>query len=117
MKKSHVSWPQNRNPLLAPWRFNAFQIGFATFLLVQFIFTLHYSNTRVKRGENALLKWKWPVCEIDQLGGDPLKNNYGAWTLCDNHVRTGGIVYSFGIGADVSFDNAILERGGKVSLF
>ncbi|GJP32808.1 hypothetical protein CLOM_g17412 [Closterium sp. NIES-68] len=53
------------------------------------------------------------TCNLETLGGRK-KDGYGAWTLCTNHVRPGGIVYSFGIGGDVSFDNEMLNRGHKV---
>ncbi|GJP76713.1 hypothetical protein CLOP_g7179 [Closterium sp. NIES-67] len=47
-------------------------------------------------------------------GGGRGGDDYGAWSLCTNHVRPGGVVYSFGIGADVSFDNGMVNRGHKV---
>ncbi|CAI7840777.1 unnamed protein product [Closterium sp. NIES-53] len=53
------------------------------------------------------------TCKLEKLGGRK-KDGYGAWTLCTNHLRPGGIVYSFGIGGDVTFDNEMVNRGYKV---
>ncbi|CAI5959522.1 unnamed protein product [Closterium sp. NIES-64] len=53
------------------------------------------------------------TCKLEKLGGRK-KDGYGAWMLCTNHLRPGGIVYSFGIGGDVSFDNEMVNRGYKV---
>ncbi|CAI5508477.1 unnamed protein product, partial [Closterium sp. Naga37s-1] len=52
------------------------------------------------------------TCKLEKLGGRK-KDGYGAWTLCTNHLRPGGIVYSFGIGGDVTFDNEMVNRGYK----
>eukprot|EP00897_Mesotaenium_endlicherianum_P002812 jgi/Mesen1/2559/ME000162S01683 len=53
-------------------------------------------------------------CTIEQVGGR-LKDNYGAWSLCGDRLRPGGIVYSFGIGNDVSFDHAmVVDKGQQV---
>lgn len=41
--------------------------------------------------------------------GDP---NYGAWTFCPEGLTRGGIVYSFGVGEDISWDLAIIEQYG-----
>ncbi|GJP52918.1 hypothetical protein CLOM_g12079 [Closterium sp. NIES-68] len=53
------------------------------------------------------------TCKLEKVGGRG-GDDYGAWSLCTNHVRPGGVVYSFGIGADVSFDNGMVNRGHKV---
>ncbi|WP_185245026.1 FkbM family methyltransferase [Citrifermentans bremense] len=41
--------------------------------------------------------------------GDP---SYGAWTFCPQGLTPGGIVYSFGVGEDISWDLAIIEKYG-----
>jgi len=43
------------------------------------------------------------------------KEHYGGWTMCSEGVRKGAVVYSFGIGSDVSFDYAVLRRGPRYS--
>lgn len=39
-----------------------------------------------------------------------LGTGYGGWTLFPDRLSASSIVYSFGIGADASFDRAIMER-------
>jgi FkbM family methyltransferase len=46
--------------------------------------------------------------ETLQLGGQ----TYGSWTLCPGQVGRGGVVYSFGVGEDISWDLAMIERFG-----
>lgn len=56
-------------------------------------------------------------CTLKMYGGRPAKSGkekYGGWTMCSEGVRKGAVVYSFGIGSDVSFDYAVLRRGAKV---
>lgn len=55
----------------------------------------------------------WDRCRVEHVGGRA-KDGYGAWSLCGDHVHVGGVVYSFGIGGDVSFDNAMVDKGLKV---
>lgn len=58
-----------------------------------------------------------PGCTLRMYGGRAAKSGkekYGGWTLCSEGVRKGAVVYSFGIGSDVSFDYAVLRRGAKV---
>lgn len=47
-------------------------------------------------------------CEMLQLGG-PV---YGSWTVCPNKIVRGGLIYSFGVGEDISWDLAMIERFG-----
>lgn len=56
-------------------------------------------------------------CRLQLIGGRA-SDNYGAWTLCGDRLKEGGgIVYSFGIGGDVSFDNHLVEMGHTVYAF
>lgn len=47
-------------------------------------------------------------CQAIELGGP----EYGAWTICPDRIATGGVVYSFGVGEDISWDMAMIERFG-----
>lgn len=47
---------------------------------------------------------------IDLVGGDARGN--GAWPVYTKLLNTQSIVYSFGIGTDISFDLAMIERFG-----
>lgn len=38
--------------------------------------------------------------------------SYGAWTFSPDALSAGGIVYSFGVGEDISWDIAIIEKYG-----
>jgi FkbM family methyltransferase len=50
---------------------------------------------------------------IERFGTD-----YGGWSVCTPFIRPDSVVYSFGIGTDVSFDLGIIERFGlKVHAF
>lgn len=47
-------------------------------------------------------------CETLKLGGPA----YGSWTICPNCINRGGLVYSFGVGEDIKWDLAMIERFG-----
>jgi FkbM family methyltransferase len=49
-------------------------------------------------------------CALLTLGG----TSYGAWTLCTTLLNADSAVYSFGVGEDISFDLALIERFGCV---
>lgn len=38
--------------------------------------------------------------------------SYGAWFICPRNVNAQSIVYSFGIGTDISFDTSLIEHYG-----
>jgi FkbM family methyltransferase len=38
--------------------------------------------------------------------------NYGGYYICPNDIKKGSIVYSFGVGEDISFDLAIIKKFG-----
>ena len=46
-------------------------------------------------------------CERQLLGSD-----YGRWCVCPSRVAPGAIVYSFGIGDDISFERQLIEHHG-----
>jgi len=46
-------------------------------------------------------------CLTERLGSE-----YGGWTLCPIRLSTKTTVYSFGIGEDISFDLALIEKYG-----
>lgn len=70
-------------------------------------------NTSSSTDESQLPLVFHSHCQLEKVGGRG-GDDYGAWSLCTNHMRPGGVVYSFGIGADVSFDNGMVDRGHKV---
>jgi FkbM family methyltransferase len=43
-----------------------------------------------------------------------LGNQYGGWTICPTTINNTSIVYSFGVGEDISFDKAIIDQFGVV---
>jgi len=44
------------------------------------------------------------------VGGNPRNNNYGSWTICLDVLPQEPVVYSIGIGCDVSFDIAMARN-------
>ncbi len=52
-------------------------------------------------------------CATLRLGSD-----YGGWTICADSLDENSIIYSFGVGKDISFDLSIIKRfGSKVFAF
>lgn len=47
-------------------------------------------------------------CETLQLG----EGAYGSWTICPDRITSGAVIYSFGVGEDISWDLAMVERFG-----
>jgi len=41
-------------------------------------------------------------------------SNYGGWTICPDLIRDNSIVYSFGVGRDISFDLSLINKYGLV---
>ena len=37
-------------------------------------------------------------------------NSYGGFYLNPNSIKSGGVIYSFGIGEDISFDMSVIEK-------
>jgi len=46
-------------------------------------------------------------CNKEILGTD-----YGGWCICPDQITADSVVYSFGVGEDISFDLALIERFG-----
>jgi len=44
-------------------------------------------------------------CKTVRLGGD-----YGGWVVAENYINNMSIVYSFGIGEDISFDLGLIKK-------
>lgn len=47
-------------------------------------------------------------CKTLQLG----EGAYGSWTICPDRIAPGVVVYSFGVGEDINWDLAMVERFG-----
>ena len=54
--------------------------------------------------------------EVDCAGKEFLGTEYGGWCICPEKIAPGGVLYSLGVGEDISFDLAMIERY-KVSVF
>ncbi len=80
------------------------------------------TKTRLNKESVKLAPWK-PVtypkgsCQIKVVGGNPNANNYGSWPVCTNLLPDSPLVYSFGIGGDVSFDVSMVKDYGAKSVF
>lgn len=49
-------------------------------------------------------------CALHKVGGR--KDGYGAWTICTENLDKNSVVFSIGIGSDVSFDVEIMRFSG-----
>ena len=49
-------------------------------------------------------------CSVELIGGDSSRNMYGAWPVCTKILTKNPLIYSFGIGGDVSFDIGMRKR-------
>jgi FkbM family methyltransferase len=50
-------------------------------------------------------------CYLARVGGHPV-THYGEWALCPTGLSAESVVYSFGIGEDISFDLDLIRRYG-----
>lgn len=64
-------------------------------------------------------RWRgWRIHEPDArvpftpIGGDAGAHNYGAWVVPDGLLDADSVVYSVGIGEDISFDLQLIEKFG-----
>lgn len=64
--------------------------------------TTEVTNQRIISGTTS--------CFVETLGGDPNNDMYGAWPVCTNIIPKNPLVYSFGIGSDVTFDIDLKQR-------
>ena len=72
-------------------------------LLKRLVAGMRYGALRLKLPTRLQVR-----CETVQLGGP----SYGAWTICPNRISSSSVVYSFGVGEDISWDLAMIERFG-----
>ena len=58
---------------------------------------------------SRLIKYFIPKikCPIERHG-----SSYGTWTICPLNLNSNSIVYSFGIGTDISFDKSLIKKYG-----
>ena len=54
------------------------------------------------------------ACKHSELYGRP---HHGGWVACAESISTDCIVYSYGLGADWSFDNALEQAGCEIHGF
>ena len=75
-------------------------------------------TTRLLRGRKVLLGRDFYQFRQVKRKRITLGNKYADWTLCPDGIGPDSVVYSFGVGEDVSFDLLIMERFGmKVHAF
>lgn len=48
--------------------------------------------------------------EVDCPGREFLGTEYGGWSICPEKIRPGSILYSLGVGEDISFDLEMIDR-------
>jgi hypothetical protein len=63
---------------------------------------------RAIAGQDVLIFPDTP-CRAERLGSD-----YGGWSIAPAAISSEAVVYSFGIGEDISFDLALIKRFGIV---
>ena len=50
------------------------------------------------------------------LNTEYLGSIYGGWTICPDLINEKSIIYSFGVGEDITFDTSLMEKY-KVNIF
>jgi len=70
-------------------------------------------TSRLRKGALTLLGRSLPTepvlrCQTHILGDSA----YGAWTFCPDKLAGGALLYSFGVGEDISWDLAMIEEFG-----
>ena len=63
---------------------------------------------RAARGTDLYYKPQVRV-KVESMGGAP-GTGYGAWPVCENSLDKDSVVYAVGIGEDISFDLALIDR-------
>eukprot|EP00271_Cylindrocystis_brebissonii_P019335 TRINITY_DN5847_c0_g1_i1.p1 TRINITY_DN5847_c0_g1~~TRINITY_DN5847_c0_g1_i1.p1 ORF type:complete len:483 (+),score=100.18 TRINITY_DN5847_c0_g1_i1:1387-2835(+) len=66
-----------------------------------------------RKGKRQLKEEGDKECGLEFVGGTG-RGTYGAWPICGALLKSGGLVYSFGLGGDVSFDMGMIEKGYQV---
>ena len=74
-------------------------------------------NVALLNNSSPILIYPKGSCEMKSVGGNPKKNNYGAWPVCTNLLPANPLVYSFGIGGDVSFDVSMVKQYNARAIF
>ncbi|MBF0144617.1 MAG: FkbM family methyltransferase [Magnetococcales bacterium] len=70
----------------------------------------HPGLAKAKRFVKQLLGrdlWIWPQIRVETIF---LGSRYGGYAICDRGLNHESIVYSFGLGEDISFDLAVIEH-------
>jgi len=57
------------------------------------------------------------VLTSKELHGGRALNGYGAWTICPKGITPESIIYSLGVGDDISFDISVIRSYGLRALF
>lgn len=72
---------------------------------------------KVGPAHRALSRWRGTLIHAPdqrQPSAVHLGSSYGGWTVIPTLLNPGSIVYSVGVGSDISFDLALIERVGCV---
>lgn len=60
----------------------------------------------------SFLSHRSPACKLERIGGGT-----SGGVVCGDHLRNRGVVYSFGVGKDLSFEGALSVTGQQVFVF
>lgn len=69
-----------------------------------------YHNGSTALAHEAFSFQAFDQCNLVHVGGNSSNKNYGAWPACSNAFGKNPVVYSFGIGRDVSFDIEMVTK-------
>ena len=69
-------------------------------------------TTRLKRFAKIMLGRELYLRTEKKVPTEKHGGEYGGWVICPSHVTEESIVYSLGVGTDVSFDLSIIEKYG-----
>lgn len=63
-----------------------------------------------RRGIKALFGWDIRLQIEHRCPTEHIGSRYGGWTICPDLLDKDSIVYSFGVGEDISFDLGLIDR-------